>query len=169
MLAQPVMELCLSLPTSRLTAGGRDRGLARQAFAGRLPDSVRLRQSKGELGAYYGQVAAASLPMLRDYLLDGELVRAGLLDRARLEPMLVRDHLIWRGDYSALMSFAVVEAWVRHWADRLAAARGAHCRRSGPDCLVEHRATSPARSLRHARGQPQVQAGRLYTTGLTIY
>ena len=36
--------------------------------------------------------------------------------------MLVRDHLIWRGDYSALMSFAVVEAWVRHWADRLAAA-----------------------------------------------
>jgi asparagine synthase (glutamine-hydrolysing) len=122
LLAQPVMELCLSLPTSRLTAGGRDRGLARQAFAGRLPDSVRLRQSKGELGAYYGQVAAASLPMLRDYLLDGELVRAGLLDRARLEPMLVRDHLIWRGDYSALMSFAVVEAWVRHWADRLAAA-----------------------------------------------
>ncbi len=124
LLAQPVLELCLSLPTPVLTEGGRDRGLARRAFGDRLPESVRLRRSKGDLGAYYGQVAASSLPMLRAYLLDGELVGAGLLDRPRLEAMLVRDHMIWRGDFSAVMSFAVVEAWVRHWSARLASTLG---------------------------------------------
>lgn len=123
LLAQPILELCLSLPTPTLTEGGRDRGLARRVFADRLPASVQSRRSKGDLGAYYGQVAAASLPMLRDYLLDGELVRAGLLDRAALETMLTRDHMIWRGDFSGVMSFAVVEAWVRHWSGRIAAAR----------------------------------------------
>jgi asparagine synthase (glutamine-hydrolysing) len=119
LMAQPVLELCLSIPASVLTLGGRDRGLARAAFAERLPASVRERRSKGELGAYYGQIAAASLPLLRTYLLDGELVRRGLLDRTRLEPWLTREHLIWRGDYPALMSFAVVEAWARHWSARL--------------------------------------------------
>ncbi len=123
LLAQPVVELCLSIPVPDLTVGGRDRGLARLAFAERLPASIRTRRSKGELGAYYGRVVGASLEVLRPLLIDGRLAGEGLLDRARLETMLTREHLVWRGDYSGLMTAAVLESWVRHWEARGQGAR----------------------------------------------
>lgn len=118
LLAQPVVELCLSIPVPDLTLGGRDRGLARLAFAERLPPAIRTRRSKGELGAYYGRVVGASLEVLRPLLLDGRLVAEGLLDRAELEKLLTREQLVWRGDYSRLMTAAVLESWVRHWEAR---------------------------------------------------
>lgn len=123
LLAQPVVELCLSIPVPDLALGGRDRGLARLAFAERLPPSIRTRRSKGELGAYYGRVVGASLEVLRPLLLDGRLASEGLLDRGRLEVMLTREHLVWRGDYSGLMTAAVLESWVRHWEARGRGAR----------------------------------------------
>src|SRR3546814_984119 len=38
LLSQPVVELCLSIPTWQWVHGGRDRAVARAAFAGILPD-----------------------------------------------------------------------------------------------------------------------------------
>jgi asparagine synthase (glutamine-hydrolysing) len=126
LLAQPLVELCLSIPTWRLAAGGRDRALARQAHADRLPPLVRERRSKGDLTAFYGRRIAAGLDFLRPYLLDGALAGAGVLDRAAVERTLQPDALIAQADPSPILTAAAVEAWVRYWqgqAPGVAAAR----------------------------------------------
>src|SRR5258706_1812747 len=47
LLSQPLVELCLQLPTWVLTHGGRGRALARRAFATDLPKEVATSRSKG--------------------------------------------------------------------------------------------------------------------------
>ena len=119
LLAQPMMELCLSIPTWELVRGGRDRGLAREAFADWLPDSVAQRRSKGALTSLYARRASADIPALREHLLDGVLASAGLLDRAEMEAAFEADDLIWRPDVLDLSGAAAVESWVRYWQTRI--------------------------------------------------
>lgn len=123
LLAQPVVELCLGIPVLELTRGGRDRGLAREAFADRLPASVAGRTTKGRLSAYYGRVLALSLPALRPLLLEGRLVQQGLVDPAALDRVLSVEHLLWRGGYGALVNMIMLELWVRAWEARIDASR----------------------------------------------
>lgn len=113
--AQPVAEFCLGVPAATLTAGGRERGLARHAFADRVPAMVLRRRKKGELTAFHAQTVAASLDFLRPYLLDGTLAQAGVLDRRHLEVALNPEQLFWRGEGSELLVACALEAWVRHW------------------------------------------------------
>jgi asparagine synthase (glutamine-hydrolysing) len=115
LLAQPVVELCLGIPTSDLAAAPFDRPLARAAFAGRVPELILQRRSKGDLTSYFSRLAAVSLPVLRPLLLDGCLCEAGVLDRARVEAALTPDQLIWRGGATEILWAAVTESWVRHW------------------------------------------------------
>jgi asparagine synthase (glutamine-hydrolysing) len=119
LLAQPVLQLCLSIPSWELVRGGRDRGLAREAFAGWLPDAVATRRSKGALTSAYSRRAAASLEALRAHLLDGVLAQAGLLDKAEMDAALTADQLIWQADGLKLIRAAAVESWVRHWQARI--------------------------------------------------
>lgn len=121
LLSQPVVELCLSIPAIDLTRGGRGRALAREAFAGRLPDLIIHRRSKGDLTAYYGRMLGRSLPAMRPYLLDGVIAGHGLIARDALDRMLSEDHLIWHGDYGHLLGLLAVERWARHWSARVAA------------------------------------------------
>lgn len=114
-LSQPVMEAVLATPTWRLTGGGHDRLLAREAFADRLPPELVRRRSKAELGAYYGRVVAANIDRLRPHLLEGRLARQGLIDRSQVEAALAVDHLIWQGGYIELMLLALMESWVQAW------------------------------------------------------
>jgi asparagine synthase (glutamine-hydrolysing) len=123
--AQPMMELCLSIPTWELVRGGRDRALARDSFAAWLPASIAGRRSKGGLSSWYARHVAASASALGGYLLDGVLVGAGLLDRAEVEAALDPDDLILTGDGVSLLAAAAVEAWVRHWQTRVPDAAGA--------------------------------------------
>jgi len=118
LLSQPVMELCLSIPTWELVRGGRDRGLAREAFSPWLPEAITNRRSKGNLTSHYARRTAASADILREHLLDGVLVDAGLLDREATEAALQPDALIWRADGIDLIGVAAVESWVRYWQTR---------------------------------------------------
>lgn len=124
-LFQPIVEHCLAIPVPDLTAGGRERALARRAFAERLPASVLNRRDKGEFSAFYSRVVADSLGFLRPYLLQGDLAAQGLLDRERFDAMMTLESLIWRGDSPAIMSAVTVEAWVRCWSRRAARSAGA--------------------------------------------
>ena len=132
LLHQPVLEAVLAAPVIDLARNGRGRGLARDAFAGQLPDSVARRRSKGDLTAYYGRMVIRSLPTLGPYLLDGRLVQQRVLDRAELEAMLDPDRLIHQGDYPRLFEIIALEAFVRQWEGRLSsrAAAGVGPRRS---------------------------------------
>ena len=118
LLSQPVIEAGLAISVVDLTWGGADRAAARAAFATSLPESVRNRRSKGELGAYYGEAVASRLPFLRDFLLGGALAEAGLIG-SELSDRLTRDSLLWRGGHSEFLSLAQVEAWIRSWHARL--------------------------------------------------
>lgn len=121
--AQPVLEACLSLPASTLTIGGRDRGLARRAFADRLPSEIIDRRSKGDMTRIYGRMILDSLPVLRPWLIEGRLAALGVIDRAAAERELTREALVWRGRYSTIIVAAAFESWVRAWEDRLSPAR----------------------------------------------
>lgn len=115
LLSQPVLEACLAAPTWTHVEGGRDRALARAAFAGILPDTVLDRRSKGALGSHYARRAAASLGFLRPHLLDGVLCDAGVLDRAAVEAALRPEALMWTAAGARLTRAALIESWVRHW------------------------------------------------------
>lgn len=118
LLSQPLVEWGLRISVPVLTAGGHDRALARAAFADRLPDAIRQRQSKGRYDSYFNRQAAANLSFLRPYLLDGLLAKHGCFDRAALETALDRESLLWRGGGSELIGAAALEGWVRRWSSR---------------------------------------------------
>lgn len=120
LLSQPIMELCLSLSSMALTQGGDDRAMARAAFADRLAPLVRDRRSKGDLSRHYGRALARDTSALRELLLGGQLVGAGLVDPLALEAMLEPQHLIWRDPYREIVAMVVLELWVRSWSDRIA-------------------------------------------------
>lgn len=117
----PVIEACLAIPAPLMTLGGRDRGLARHAFADRLPAAIVHRPSKGDLTWLYGRRILKSLDVLRPWLLDGRLAAEGILDRAAVDARLTRESLTWRGPYAEIMVAAAFEGWVRVWERRLSA------------------------------------------------
>lgn len=119
LLAQPVTEACLSIPIGQLTQGRRDRALAREAFADRLPAALVARRTKGEMTAFYGRLIADALDLLRPWLLEGRLAAMGLIDRDRADAALTRESLAWRGGYVDIITTAAIEAWVRAWERRL--------------------------------------------------
>ncbi len=115
LMSQPVVEHLLAIPVIELTVGSRDRWLARQAFASRLPDKVVWRRGKGDLTAYYGRLVARSAPMLRTYLCDGLLASRGLIDTTALSQMLEPDQLARQDYYSEILTAALIEGWTRYW------------------------------------------------------
>lgn len=120
LLMQPVMEFSLTTSAIDLTRGGRDRALARETFADRLPEAVAKRRSKGDGTAFFSRMVEASLPALRPLLLEGELVRRGLLDRALLEAMLTPEHLVVEARYPEFLDAAAIELWLSAWSSERA-------------------------------------------------
>ena len=117
-LQQPVIELCLGLPVEVLSSGERDRALARNAFASRLPPEVIARRSKGDLTALYGRGLARALPFIRERLLDGDLRRLDLLDVETLETRLTADALMREGGFGDVVDLLAIENWLQDWGGR---------------------------------------------------
>jgi len=111
--AQPVVELALRIPTYVLLANGTSRGLARRAFHDRLPAEIARRTVKGSSAQYWQRVVHHNLPFLRHSLLDGELVRRGLLDRAKLERYLTPDQPFLSVPPTRIMDYLACETWLR--------------------------------------------------------
>jgi asparagine synthase (glutamine-hydrolysing) len=116
LISQPIIELCLQIPTYVQTYGGIDRALVRDAFTTVVPPEIIQRTTKGATTSYLNRILVGSLPFLQGYLLDGILAGEGLLDRrkteARLtESQLVRDPLLLFPVLSAVRA----EAWLRTW------------------------------------------------------
>jgi asparagine synthase (glutamine-hydrolysing) len=115
LLSQPLIELCLRIPTYVLTLGGRGRGLARRAFAEDLPPEIAGRRSKGGLQEQIETVLTRNLDLARQVLLDGELVKQGLLDRRLLESALAGGPRAAPGRAGEIHMYIGVEAWLQQW------------------------------------------------------
>jgi asparagine synthase (glutamine-hydrolysing) len=86
--SQPIIELSLALPTYLLTIGGQTRALARRAFVNDVPRSILARKDKGHPGDYLNTLIQSQRAVLREYLLDGEMVKLDLLDACAIEQAL---------------------------------------------------------------------------------
>lgn len=162
LLSQPVVELCLSVPTACLAIGRRDRPFARAAFADRLPPAVLARGDKGNLSTFFARSLAASLETLRPYLLDGRLAGAGLLDRDRLDAVLSPEQLIWTNLTSELFILLALEAWTRVWSGRIGQGRADHDPGQGPGPdpgAVSGPTSAPIQTMASAPPEPDRWSG----------
>ena len=109
--AQPVIETALRIPSWMWFHDGHNRWAARAAFADDLPRRVIYRRSKATPNSFVTDVFNANKLRITEMLMDGGLVRQGLLDRdavwSALNSKLPRSEL----EYPRLMSFVDVEAW----------------------------------------------------------
>jgi asparagine synthase (glutamine-hydrolysing) len=116
--SQPVIELCLQIPSYVWISGGRDRSLVRQAFARHLPAEIIRRTQKGAIDRHNRKLMDANATFLRQMMLDGLLVEHGLLDRTRLESSLSRGAAKIGFEYNeVLRQHLCTEVWLRRWSD----------------------------------------------------
>lgn len=116
-LSQPIVELCLRIPSWLWCATGNNRAVARTAFVERLPAPVIRRRTKGAFDGFGAALINANRSLLRDMLLDGALAREGLISRDRVAMAL--DRPLSDGEQIVdLLALADVGAWVNAWERR---------------------------------------------------
>jgi asparagine synthase (glutamine-hydrolysing) len=115
LLAQPLLEYCLSVPSWLWNAEGRDRAVARAAFKEMLPRAITDRRTKGSLEGYFQRRFRALLPQLRELLLDGELARDQVIDRKAVEATLAHGDETASDMRMRLSEIATVERWLGAW------------------------------------------------------
>lgn len=114
-LSQPLIELCLALPTYVLAHGGQGRALARQAFSPDLPGEITNRQSKGGMSEVVKSLLLDNLDFARSLLLDGELVSRGILLRPKVEEALSGRPSTLASNVVEIHDLVAAEAWIRRW------------------------------------------------------
>ena len=112
---QPLMEACLAIPSWLWVRGGRNRAVARQAFADLLPPTIVRRRTKGSLAAMCSQAFAQNCRALADLLLGGELSRRELIDERAVEAYLQCAGGPLDDDYFRIFDLASLELWLRSW------------------------------------------------------
>lgn len=110
--SQPLLEWGLRVPTYTLQTGGVDRAIARRAFAAELPRKIILRKSKAFGNSPMEILISRNLQFVREMLLDGFLVREGMLNRKSLECLLSGEITNIRSGILELCNYLNVEAWV---------------------------------------------------------
>jgi len=114
--SQPLVELALRIPAYLHCNYARDRPIARMAFADALPSDILQRGlGKGGPALWVKDVVECNSEFLREYLLNGILVRERLLDRKKLEtvlsPRIAKSTVIATDIFAKLY----IEAWLRKW------------------------------------------------------
>jgi asparagine synthase (glutamine-hydrolysing) len=117
LLSQPLMELCLRLPTYTLLSGGRPRGLARTAFQKYVPQPILERRSKGGTTSYWMQTVRQSSGYLRELIMDGTLHRERIIDGRLLDPYLNFSKPISVALFPRLIACISAEIWLRAWGN----------------------------------------------------
>lgn len=115
--SQPIVDLCLRIPSYVLTTGSRNRGLARLAFANDIPREILVRRSKGVTSNYFSRMCVENLSFLREYLLDGLLARQEMIDRQGLDRTLSLEAIEHIENLRPILKLIVTEAWLKSWAE----------------------------------------------------
>lgn len=117
LVSQPVIEESLAIPTWQWRSGGRDRAVARDAFAADLPPMIAGRRSKGGPDGFSASILRAYRDAIRERLLDGSLARHHIVDRAAIEARFRSDRPFSGEEQTRLLDLTDTEAWVRCWSE----------------------------------------------------
>ena len=115
LLAQPLVQTCLRIPTWMWIAQGRNRSIARDAFKDDLPREILQRRSKGDFVGFVGEMYKQNASIIREVLLDGHLARAGLLDRDAVEKSLAAPTQPGGTAFNRLLTLARPGIWAESW------------------------------------------------------
>jgi asparagine synthase (glutamine-hydrolysing) len=113
LLAQPLVELCLRIPTWFQARDRADRALTRCAFAADIPEAIQMRRDKGGAESVAAAILERNRAFCREMLLGGIVVESGIIDRVCLEGALA-ERPCERGVNSApLFHLLGAEIWAR--------------------------------------------------------
>jgi asparagine synthase (glutamine-hydrolysing) len=115
LLSQPLVELCVSIPSYIHFDQGRDRGLTRRAFADDVPAPILARSWKDRVQGFPEEILRANLPYFREMLLEGILVKERYLDRGALETTLSGRTIKDTASVGEILDHVLVETWLRCW------------------------------------------------------
>jgi asparagine synthase (glutamine-hydrolysing) len=118
LMSQPVVEACLRIPSWLWRSGGRDRSIARAAFARDLPPLVANRRVKGSPGHFAARLLDRFREPIRERLLGGHLARNRIVDRVALEQVLAGKRPLPDEQRVRILELTAAEAWLDSWAAR---------------------------------------------------
>lgn len=116
LLSQPIVEACLAIPSWQWREGGRDRAMARTAFAERLPAAIVERRVKGTPDPFCSEIVRRRRDELRERLMDGQLAAHGILDPGAIEEALRPGRPTASEQNVRLLELVNVEAWATAWS-----------------------------------------------------
>lgn len=115
--SQPLIEASLAIPSDLHLSGAESAAVARHAFAPQLSPAVLQRgTAKGTPDLWLRDIIARQRPFLREVLLDGLLIKEGILDKSRMEAALSGEVNRSKAHASALIVQLYIECWLRRWA-----------------------------------------------------
>ena len=113
LLSQPLVEFGLGVPSWQWCEGGRDRSLARTAFADDLPVIVTQRRTKGRVESLFVPAFNDHRVQIGSFLREGWLANAGLLDMDAIDAALAHPVRALDSAYIRLLQIADIERWAR--------------------------------------------------------
>jgi asparagine synthase (glutamine-hydrolysing) len=118
LVSQPIVEFCLAVPSWEWRAGGRDRSLARRAFADDLPTLILNRRVKGTPGRFAARLLDHFRGPIRERLLGGRLAEHRIIDALAVEQALAGERPVPDLERVRLLELVSAEAWIEHWTVR---------------------------------------------------
>jgi asparagine synthase (glutamine-hydrolysing) len=114
LLSQPLVEVALRIPAYFHCMFSQDRPVARAAFSDVLPSRILERGvGKGGPTQWVKDVVENNSQFLGEYLLDGFLMRRGLIDRKKLEAFLSPRFTKSGAIVGDIFAKLYIEAWLR--------------------------------------------------------
>ncbi len=113
-LLQPIVELCLSIPTSQFSFQGVDRGLLRHAFRNDLPEKLLRRITKSSPGRIYAEFIESNADRIIGHLCSG------VCDQMQIMSDSFRENLSSKQSIRSLSSTNVlgllnIESWSKNY------------------------------------------------------
>lgn len=115
LVAQPVVEAVLRVPSWFWLENGRNRAITRRAFAGRLPAAVLDRHGKGTPTGFVAELIATHRRQIRELLHEGLLASHDIIDGPTVDAYLLSTEPPRDFRFARIMQFIDAERWARSW------------------------------------------------------
>ncbi|WP_158266334.1 asparagine synthase-related protein [Allosphingosinicella deserti] len=118
LLSQPLVETCLAVPSWLWFENGRNRIVARRAFASDLPAAIVQRRSKGTPDSFVAAIFETHRSTIRTMLADGMLAANGIIDLAAALRILDDPRPAQGAGFRRVLELVDAETWARAWSGR---------------------------------------------------